>query len=142
MTDDDIRRILTDVNRIALVGASANPARPSNGVGQFLAARGYEVHPVNPGLAGQSLFGRTVVARLPDLSDDIEMLDIFRRSDAVPAVVEEALDVMPSLRVVWMQLGVVSPEAAAMAEANGVEVVMDRCPKIDIPRLGIERRAT
>ena len=137
MTDDDIRRILTDVKRIGLVGASANPARPSNGVGQFLAARGYEVHPVNPGLAGQELFGQTVVGALPDLPDDIEMLDIFRRSEAVPAVVEEALEVMPALRVVWMQLGVSSPEAAEMARARGVEVVVNRCPKIEIPRLGI-----
>ncbi|SFG21582.1 hypothetical protein SAMN04488020_101535 [Palleronia marisminoris] len=137
MTDDDIRRILTDVKRIGLAGASANPARPSHGVGQFLAARGYVVHPINPGLAGQELFGQTVAGGLADLPDDVEMLDIFRRSDAVPALVEEALKVMPSLRVVWMQLGVSSPEAVEMARATGVEVVVNRCPKIEIPRLGI-----
>lgn len=142
MTDDDIRRILTDVKRIGLVGASANPARPSHGVGQFLAARGYVVHPINPGLAGKELFGQTVVGGLPDLPDDVEMLDIFRRSEVVLPVVEEALDVMPSLRVVWMQLGVCSPEAADMARARGVEVVVNRCPKIEIPRLGIGRAAS
>ena len=137
MTDDDIRRILTDVTRIALVGASANPARPSHGVGEFLAARGYEVHPVNPGLAGQTLFGRPVIGELADLPENIEMLDVFRRSEAVPALVEEALEVMPALKVVWMQLGIDSPDATRMAEARGVEVVSNRCPRIEIPRLGL-----
>lgn len=139
-TDDGLRGILNGSRVIALVGASANPDRPSHRVGWFLAQRGYRVIPVNPGLAGQSLFGETVVARLADIPADaaVDMVDIFRRSAEVGPVVEQALACLPALRTVWMQLGVVDEGAAARARARGVAVVMDRCPAIEIPRLGIE----
>jgi predicted CoA-binding protein len=139
-TDDDLRRILGTTRVIALVGASANPDRPSHRVGWSLARRGYRVIPVNPGLAGQSLFGETVVARLSDIPADasVDMVDIFRRSEEVGPVVDAALAALPSLRTVWMQLGVVNQAAAEAARAKGVEVVMDRCPAIEIPRLGVE----
>ncbi len=137
-THDDLRRILSETRVIALVGASANPDRPSHRVGWFLARHGYRVIPVNPGLAGQSLFGETVVARLSDIKEAVDMVDIFRRSEEVGPVVDEALAALPSLRTVWMQLGVVNEAAAEAARARGVEVVMDRCPAIEIPRLGIK----
>lgn len=136
-SDDDLRRILTGSRVIALVGASANPDRPSHRVGWFLARQGYRVIPVNPGLAGQSLFGETVVARLEDLPPEVDMVDIFRRSEEVGPVVDAAL-ALPGLRTVWMQLGVVNEAAAEAARARGVEVVMDRCPAIEIPRLGVK----
>lgn len=139
-SDDDLRRILTETRVIALVGASANPDRPSHRVGWYLARRGYRVIPVNPGLAGQSLFGETVVARLSDIPGGVDMVDIFRRSEEVGPVVADALAALPSLRTVWMQLGVVNEAAAEVARARGVEVVMDRCPAIEIPRLGVGPR--
>lgn len=139
-SDDDLRRILTETRVIALVGASANPDRPSHRVGWYLARRGYRVIPVNPGLAGQSLFGETVVARLADLPGGVDMVDIFRRSEEVGPVVADALASLPGLRTVWMQLGVVNEAAADAARAKGVEVVMDRCPAIEIPRLGVSTR--
>ena len=137
--DDDLRAILAGTRVIALVGASADPDRPSHRVGWFLARRGYRVIPVNPRLAGQSLFGETVVAALADIPPDaaVDMLDSFRRSAEVGPVVAAALEVLPGLRSVWMQLGVVDDEAAAIARARGVAVVMDRCPAIEIPRLGV-----
>lgn len=137
--DDDLRAILAGTRVIALVGASADPDRPSHRVGWFLARRGYRVIPVNPRLAGQSLFGETVVAGLADIPPDaaVDMVDIFRRSAEVGPVVAAALEVLPALRTVWMQLGVVDDEAAAIARARGVAVVMDRCPAIEIPRLGV-----
>lgn len=139
MTDAEIRRILQETRVIAVVGISNKPERPSHGVAQFLQARGYRVIPVNPGLAGQELLGETVypdLAAIPE-SIPVDMVDIFRAPEAVPGIVAEALAHLPQLRTVWMQLGVISPDGAAAAEAAGKAVVMDHCPKIEIPRLGL-----
>ena len=140
MTDDDLRQILNSVKTVACVGVSANPVRPSYYVARYLSLKGFTVHPVNPGLAGQTLFGRDVVAGLADLPAGVQMLDIFRRSEHVPAIVDEALKVMPDLRVVWMQIGVINEEAAEQARARGLTVVMNRCPKIEYQRLFGELR--
>lgn len=140
MTDDDLRRILRSVRTIACVGVSANPVRPSHYVARYLSRKGYRVDCVNPKLAGQDLFGRAVVGDLADLPADVEMIDIFRRSEHVPPLVEQALEAMPALKVVWMQIGVESEEAAAAARARGIEVVMNRCPKIEHQRLFGELR--
>lgn len=136
-SDDFISRILSETKTIALVGWSPNEARPSNRVARFLAAKGYRVIPVNPGQAGKDALGETVVASLSDIPKDwpVDMVDIFRRSEAVGPVVDEALEALPGLKSVWMQLGVVNEEAAAAAKAAGVDVVMDRCPAIEYPRL-------
>jgi predicted CoA-binding protein len=136
VTDDQsIAGILGRVKTIALVGASARPERPSYGVMQFLQQRGFRVIPVNPGLAGQNLLGETVRGRLSEISEKIDMVDIFRASDKVGLVVDEAIAV--GAGVVWMQLGVVNEAAAAAARAAGLAVVMDRCPKIELLRLGL-----
>lgn len=135
--DDIIETVLRQTKVIALVGASANPARPSYGVMAYLMANGYRVIPVNPGLAGQELMGQLVYADLTSIPDEVDMVDIFRQSVAVPAIVEEALLRWPTLKVVWTQLGVVHDGAAAMAETRGVTVIQDRCPKIEIARLGL-----
>lgn len=135
VTDSDITQILKRTRRIALIGASANPARPSHGVMRFLLDAGYEVVPVNPGLAGQTLLGQQVVGNLREIEGDIDMIDIFRRSEYVPDIVNDALEAFPSLQTVWMQIGVVHEEAAKVARARGVDVVMDRCPAIEYPRL-------
>jgi len=135
MTDAAIRDILKRTGRIALVGASANPARPSHGVMRFLLSKGYDVVPVNPGLAGQTLLGQPVAGHLSDIEGDVDMIDIFRAPEHVPGVVDEALARFPDLQTIWMQLGVVHEAAAQTARARGVEVVMDRCPAIDYPRL-------
>jgi predicted CoA-binding protein len=136
MTDDDIRRILTTTRTIALVGWSPKPDRPSNGVARFLAAQGYRVIPVNPGQAGQQALGTMVRASLAEIDEQVDMIDIFRRSEEVLPVVEQAL-ALPGVKTIWMQLGVVNEEAAALARAKGLEVVMNRCPAIESPRLGI-----
>ncbi|WP_394178072.1 CoA-binding protein [Yoonia maritima] len=136
-SDEHLRAVLTRTKTIALVGASANPARPSRRVGEYLAAEGYRVIGVNPGLAGQMLFGEMVYADLTSIPFDVDMVDIFRASDAVPGIVDAALARWPTLQTIWMQLGVHSPDAAAKAEARGVDVIQDRCPKIEIPRLGL-----
>lgn len=133
--DHEIREILERVRSIAVVGFSMNPARPSHGVARYLAAAGYRVLPVNPGHAGEEAFGTTVCASLAELPEAPDMVDIFRRSEAVGPVVDEALALFPDLDVIWMQLGIRNPEAAARAEARGVTVVQDRCPKIDHARL-------
>ncbi|PVA12108.1 CoA-binding protein [Pelagivirga sediminicola] len=133
--DSKIKEILTRTRRIALVGASANPSRPSHRVMNFLLKAGYEVVPVNPGLAGQTLLGQPVVAKLGDIAGDIDMIDIFRQSDHVPEIVDEALARFPQLGTIWMQIGVVHEEAAETARARGVDVVMNRCPAIEYPRL-------
>lgn len=135
--DDDIRRILREARVIAVVGASANPARPVYGVMRLLQQKGHRIVPVNPGLAGKTLFGETVHACLADIPFPVDMIDIFRRPDAVPAIVEEALALDPRPKVIWTQLDIVVPEAAARAEAEGLEVVMDRCPAIEYRRLGL-----
>ncbi|SFG91003.1 CoA-binding protein [Methylobacterium gossipiicola] len=127
-----IRRVLTETKSIALVGASANPARPSHHVMAFLLARGFRVIPVNPGLSGRTLLGQTVVARLADLPEPVDLVDIFRSSDAAGGVVDEALALAQPPRFIWMQIGVRDEAAAARAEAKGVVVVMDRCPKIEL----------
>lgn len=138
MTDDmTIRRVLTETRTIALVGWSPKPDRPSHRVAAFLKARGYRVIPVNPGQAGQVALGETVRASLAEIGEPVDMVDIFRRSEEAGAVVDEALAVLPGLKAVWMQLGVVDAAAAARAEAAGVTAVMDRCPAIEIPRLGM-----
>ncbi len=135
-TDADIRRILTETKVIALVGWSPNPDRPSNEVAAFLARRGYRVIPVNPGQAGHVTgWGETVRANLAEIGGGVDMVDVFRNSDAVPALVDEALEHLPGLKVIWTQLGVVHEGAARKAREAGVEVVMNRCPAIEIPRL-------
>lgn len=132
---EDVRQILQTTKVIALVGASANPSRDSNGVMRFLQAKGYRVVPVNPGLAGKTLNGELVYATLRDIPYKIDMVDVFRNSEAAGAVCDEAIEV--GAKYVWMQLGVINPEGAARAEAAGLKVVMDRCPKIEMPRLGL-----
>ncbi|MBV7378179.1 CoA-binding protein [Maritimibacter dapengensis] len=135
--DSYISDILTRTKVIALVGYSAKPERPSHRVAHFLASKGYRVIPVNPGLAGQEALGETVVASLSEIPADVkvDMVDIFRRSEDVGPVVDEALAALPDLKTIWMQLGIENAEAAAKAEAKGVDVVMNRCPAIEIPRL-------
>ena len=139
VTDGKIREILTRTRVIALVGYSANPDRPSNRVAAYLKARGYRVLPVNPGLAGQVALGETVYPDLASIPKEIpvDMVDIFRRSEDVPPVVADALASLPGLGTVWMQLGIRNEVAARAARAGGVDVVEDRCPAIEIPRLGL-----
>lgn len=138
--DSFLKQILQRTKVVAVVGVSANPVRPSYFVARYLRLKGFRVIPVNPGLAGQELFGETVYATLADVPDDVDMVDIFRRSEAVPAIVDEALTRWPQLRTVWMQIGVVHDQAAEVARARGVDVVQDRCPKIEYQRLFGELR--
>jgi len=133
--DEDIRELLTTARTIALVGASDRPDRPSYGVMKRLQDHGYRVIPVNPQITGEHVHGEFVFRELGQLGDPIDIVDIFRRSDAVGAIVDEAIAI--GAKAIWMQLGVVNDEAAARAEAAGLKVVMDRCPAIEIPRLGI-----
>ena len=135
-----LRDILAATRSIAVVGLSANTLRPSYFVARYLAMRGYRVVGVNPGLAGQVLFGETVFARLSDIPFDVDMVDIFRAPDAVPPIVTEALARWPNLSTIWMQIGVVHEGAATEARARGVRVIMDRCPKQDHQRLFGELR--
>ena len=137
LSDDTISGILTGTRRIAVVGASDKSWRPSHGVFGFLLARGYDATPVNPLLAGRLIHGRTVVATLADTAP-LDMVDIFRASQYAVAIVEQALALSPRPQVIWMQLGIRNDEAAKLAEANGVKVVMNRCPKIEYGRLSSE----
>ena len=139
-SDAFLKDILTRTRVIAMVGVSPNPVRPSHYVGRYLALKGYRLIPVNPGHAGSTLFGETVRAGLNECPEDVDMLDIFRRSEHVLPIVEEALTQMPNLRTVWMQIGVENAEAAALAEARGIDVVQDRCPKMEYQRLYGELR--
>ena len=136
--DSLIRDILKSVKRIALVGASANEARPSWIVTKYLIDRGYDVIPVNPGLAGQTILGKTVHAALKDIPGPIDMVEIFRNSEAAGPITDETLALDPLPKVIWMQLSVRNDEAAARAEAKGVTVIMNRCPKIEYGRLSGE----
>jgi uncharacterized protein len=133
--DDAIRQILTSVRTIAVVGASPNPARPSNDVLGVLIDRGFETFPVNPLHTGALIRGRPVSARMADVPAPIDMVDVFRNSAAAGGVVEEALRLDPLPRVIWMQLGVINEEAARRARATGVTVIMNRCPAIELRRL-------
>ncbi len=137
MNDADIKSLLETTRTIALVGASPKPERDSNRVMRFLIDQGYRVIPVNPGLAGLEIHGQPVVATLADIEGPLDLVDIFRNSDAAAQVVDEAIAV--GAKAVWMQLGVINADAAARAEAAGLGVVMDRCPKIEIPRLGVAK---
>jgi predicted CoA-binding protein len=134
-SDATIRSILTDTQAIALVGFSANPARASHTVARFLVAQGYRVIPVNPGLAGQVFEGEPIRASLADCPPEIDMVDIFRRSEEVRPVVDAALAHLPNLRTIWMQIGVHDPTAAEQASAQGLRVVWNKCPKIEHRRL-------
>ncbi len=136
--DDLIRSILTSVKTIALVGASANPARPSWIVTKYLSERGYRMFPVNPGIAGGEIVGCKVYARLADIREPLDMVEIFRNSEAAGAITDEALALERLPKVIWMQLGVRNDQAAARAQARGVRVIMDRCPKIEFGRLSGE----
>lgn len=138
--DATLRRLLRRARMIAVVGVSPDPVRPSHYVGRYLALRGYRVIPVNPGHAGKTLFGETVRASLADCPDTVDMIDIFRRSDMVGPIVDEGLARFSGLRTVWMQIGVENPEAAARARARGIDVVTNRCPKIEYQRLFGELR--
>ena len=135
-----LRKILRDTRTIACVGVSPNPVRPSHYVARYLSLKGFRVIPVNPGHAGKILFGETVVAALSDITGPVDMVDIFRRSEAVPPIVDEALAQFPGLKTIWMQIGVEHGEAAAKAEARGVQVIQNRCPKIEYQRLFGELR--
>lgn len=135
MTDALIKDVLPRTRRIAVVGVSPNPARPSHYVAEYLQQKGYDVVPVNPMHAGKEVFGKTIVATLAEIDPPVQMVDIFRRSEDVPPVVDEALAAFPDLETIWMQMGITNAVAAAKAEARGVDVIQDRCPKVEIPRL-------
>jgi predicted CoA-binding protein len=135
---DYIRGILDSVKTVAIVGASANEVRPSFFVTKYMIDKGYTVYPLNPGIAGQEILGRPVYASLADVPEPIDMVDIFRNSEAAAGVVDEALALDPLPKVIWMQLTVRHDEAAAKAEAVGIKVVMNRCPKIEYGKLSGE----
>lgn len=137
MTEQEIKTILQQVKSIALVGASDKPHSASYGVMAYLLAQGYQVIPVSPKLAGQKLLEQKVYATLADIPQPIDMVDVFRNSEAAYGVAEEAIAI--KAKVLWLQLGVINEEAEKLATEAGLKVVMDRCPKIDIPRLGLEK---
>ena len=136
--DSYIRGILNTVKTIAMVGVSANTSRPSYFAFKYLLERGYRMIPINPGLAGQELLGRSVYDKLAEVPEPIDMVDIFRAARYAPAIVEEALALSPRPQVIWMQLGIRNDAAAALAEQSGLKVVMNRCPKIEYGRLSSE----
>ena len=136
--DDLIRSILKSAKTIALVGASANEVRPSYFVLKYLLGRGYRMFPVNPGIAGTEILGAKVYGSLADIPEPLDMVEIFRNSEAADGIVDEALALDPLPKVIWMQLSVRNDAAAARAEARGVQVIMNRCPKIEYGRISGE----
>src|SRR5947208_1494880 len=136
--DSYIRGILNTVKTIAMVGASEKENRPSYFAFKYLLERGYHMIPVNPGHAGEAMLGQKIYAQLSDIPEPIDMVDIFRASKYALPIVQEALTLKPRPQVIWMQLGIRNDEAAALAEANGMKVVMNRCPKIEYGRLSSE----
>jgi predicted CoA-binding protein len=136
--DAYIRGILNTVKTIAMVGVSNKQSRPSYFVFKYLLERGYRVIPVNPSLAGQDLLGQKVYARLGDVAEPVDMVDLFRASESVLPIVQEALELKPRPQVIWMQLGIRNDAAAKLAEDHGLKVVMNRCPKIEYGRLSSE----
>jgi predicted CoA-binding protein len=137
-SDSYIRGILNTVKTIAMVGASEKENRPSYFAFKYLLERGYNMIPVNPGHAGETMLGQKIYAKLADIPVPVDMVDIFRGSQYAPAIVQEALALKPRPQAIWMQLSVRNDEAAALAEANGLKVVMNRCPKIEYGRLSSE----
>ncbi|MCD2171608.1 CoA-binding protein [Rhizobium sp. C4] len=135
--DDLIRNILTSTKTIALVGASPKPERPSYGVMATLLRKGYKVIPVNPGQAGKQIHGQTVVANLADIDVPVDMIDVFRAPEQMGDVIDDVFKMKSHPRYIWGQLGVRDDAAAARAEEKGITVVMNRCPAIEIPRLGL-----
>jgi predicted CoA-binding protein len=134
--DEDIAELLRNARTIAMIGASDRPSRPSYGVMKFMQAHGYRVIPVNPQITGERVHGEYVWRELSQIGEPIDIVDIFRRPQAAEDAVDQAIDA--GAKAVWLQLGVINEVAAAKAEAAGLKVVMDRCPKIEIVRLGIE----
>lgn len=135
MNDDEIRGLLRAAKTIALVGASNRPDRDSHEVMKFLQTRGYRVIPINPTIADEIVLGEKVLGGLGEVTERVDMVDVFRRSDAVEPIVEDAIAI--GAKAVWMQLGVINESAAAKARAAGLKVVMNRCPKLEIQRLGL-----
>ena len=136
--DDLIRSILKSTKTIALVGASANEVRPSYFVLKYLLGRGYRMFPVNPGIAGTEILGAKVYGSLAEIPEPLDMVEIFRNSEAADGIVDEALALDPLPKVIWMQLSVRNDAAAARADARGVQVIMNRCPKIEYGRISGE----
>ncbi|TMJ18416.1 MAG: CoA-binding protein [Alphaproteobacteria bacterium] len=135
--DEDIYELLAETRTIAIIGASDRPDRPSYGVMAFLQRQGYRVLPVNPQITGEHIHGEYVWRELAQIGEPIDLVDIFRRPMAAGEAVDEAI--AAGARAVWLQIGVINEEAAARAEAAGLKVVMNRCPKIEIPRLGVPK---
>ncbi|WP_147196716.1 CoA-binding protein [Pantoea sp. CCBC3-3-1] len=138
MSDQTIAEVLSTTQHIALVGASDKPTRASYGVMAYLLGQGYKVTPVSPKLAGQTLLGQPVYASLDQIPEPVDMVDVFRNAEAAYGVAQEAIAI--GAKSLWLQLGVINEQAAVLAAEAGLKVVMDRCPKIEIPRLGLEKK--
>ncbi|GGX56212.1 CoA-binding protein [Tateyamaria omphalii] len=139
-TDAHLKQVLTGTKVVAVVGVSTNPVRPSYYVARYLALKGFTVIPVNPVYAGETLFGRQIVPDFDSITEPVDMVDIFRRSEAVPEIVDDAMARIPTLKTIWMQIGVEHADAAAKARAAGLTVIQNRCPKIEYQRLFGELR--
>jgi predicted CoA-binding protein len=139
-SDTYLKSILQRCKTVAIVGASTNPIRPSYFVARYLSLKGFKVIPVNPGAAGQMFFGQKIRASLQDIDERVDMVDVFRRSEAVPDIMAEALDTCPDMKAFWMQIGVECHQSAETLAQKGVDVVMNRCPKIEYQRLFGELR--